>query len=65
VLFNNAVNCGSYIVSVIGDLMSLENVWNSADREKSKYSERNLSQCQFVDHKSHIDWSVIELGPLW
>jgi hypothetical protein len=28
--------------------------WNDIDRGKSKNSERNLSQCHSVHHKSHI-----------
>jgi hypothetical protein len=30
--------------------------WNDIDRGIPKNSERNLSQCQFVHHKSHMDW---------
>jgi hypothetical protein len=29
--------------------------WNEIDREKPKYSEKNLSQCHFVHHKSNMD----------
>jgi hypothetical protein len=37
--------------------------WNETDRGNPKYSEKNLSQCHFVDHKSHMDRPGIEPGP--
>jgi hypothetical protein len=43
-----------------------ERMWNDTDRENPKNSEKNLSQCQFVHHKSQIDWTGRETGPpLW
>ena len=33
-------------------------------REKSTHSRSNLSQRQFVHHKSHMDLSEVERGPL-
>jgi hypothetical protein len=33
----------------------MEHRWNEIERGKPKYSEKNLSQCQFVYHKSHMD----------
>jgi hypothetical protein len=31
---------------------------------KSKYSEKNLSHCHFVYHKSHMGWFGIDLEPV-
>jgi hypothetical protein len=33
----------------------MEHRWNETGREKPKYSGKNLSQCHFVHHKSHMD----------
>jgi hypothetical protein len=37
----------------------MEDRWNETDREKPKYSGKNLSQCHFVKHKSHMEWPGI------
>jgi hypothetical protein len=42
----------------------MEHKWNDKDR-KIKYLEKNLSQCHFGHHKTHMDWPGIELGSLW
>jgi hypothetical protein len=41
----------------------MEHWWNEIDRGKPKYSEKNLSQCHSVRHKSHMDCPGIEPGP--
>jgi hypothetical protein len=33
----------------------MEHRWNEIDRRKPKYSGKNLFQCHFVHHKSHMD----------
>jgi len=35
--------------------MSMEHRWKHTDDEKLKYSEKNLSHCHFIHHKSHTD----------
>jgi hypothetical protein len=35
--------------------MSREHAWNDTDTDKLKYPEKNLSQCQFILYKPHID----------
>jgi hypothetical protein len=33
----------------------MEHGWNEIDRGEPKYSGKNLSQCNFIHHKSHMD----------
>jgi hypothetical protein len=33
--------------------------WNNTDREKLMHSEKSLSQCHFIHHKSHMDLAGI------
>jgi hypothetical protein len=42
----------------------MEHRWNEICRGKPKNSGKNLSQCHFVQHKSHMDSAGIEPGPL-
>jgi hypothetical protein len=37
---------------------------NVTDRGKPKYWEKTLSQCQFLDHKFHVDCAGVEPGLL-
>jgi hypothetical protein len=39
--------------------MSVDHSWNDTDREKLKYTEKNLSECHFVYHKSHMGSSEL------
>jgi hypothetical protein len=36
-------------------VLVMEHRWNEIGRGKPKYSEKYLSQCHFVHHKSHMD----------
>jgi hypothetical protein len=36
-----------------------EHRWKETDRGKPKYPMKNLSQCHFIHHKSHMDFPEI------
>jgi len=40
--------------------ISMEHWWDGTERGKPKYWEKDLYQCHFIYHKSHIDWFRIE-----
>jgi len=43
--------------------VSFGHSWDDTDRRKPRYEEKNLSQCLFVYHKSHMEWPGLEPGP--
>jgi hypothetical protein len=43
--------------------VNMEQWWNDIDMEKPKDSEKDLFQCHFIHHKSHMDWPGRETGP--
>jgi hypothetical protein len=44
-------------------IVRLENLWNEDWQGKPKYSEKNLPQRHFVQHKSHLTRPEREPGP--
>jgi hypothetical protein len=42
----------------------MEYPWDEIDREKLKYSGKNLSECHSIHHKSHMDSHSIEPGAI-
>jgi hypothetical protein len=43
------------VIGLFSLFQVMEHRWNEIDREKPKYSGKNLFQCHFVHHKSHTD----------
>jgi hypothetical protein len=43
----------------------MEQWWNNSGMGKLEYWERNLFQCHFAHHKSHMDRPTTEPEPLW
>jgi hypothetical protein len=52
-----------FVASLLDDWMSAEHWWNDTDRRKPKCWKKNLSQCHFADHKSHMDWRWTKHSP--
>jgi hypothetical protein len=40
----------------------MEYCWSDTNGGKAKHSEKNLSQCHFAPHKSHVDCCGLQLG---
>ena len=60
VLFNDGINCWNCVTSVSKQWKGVEPLWDNNYRREPNYLERNLSQCQFFHHKSHMDRSGVE-----
>jgi len=61
--FKNAVSWCFRIMSGINESVGTRHWQNDADTGGPTYSEKNLSQCNLVYHKSYKDWRCIETGP--
>ena len=40
--------------------MNMEHRWNNSNKQKPKYTEKNLSQCHFFSHKYNMDWPLLK-----
>ena len=46
-----------YVMLLIDEGMSMEHCWQDSYMEKLKYSEKNLTQCHFMNHNlCFTDW---------
>jgi hypothetical protein len=54
--------CNS-VMQVCSFFRVTEHRWNEIDGRKPRCSGKNLSQCHFVRHISHMDWPGIAPGP--
>ena len=55
-LFKVPKLCSFVLVRIAWNVtMSTEHGWNDIGRGKPKYWQKNLSQCHFFLHKSHMD----------
>jgi hypothetical protein len=56
VLFRDAANAQCYTQSTVFTRnVIIFYLWSATERGKSKNSQKQLSQCCFVHHKSHMD----------
>ena len=63
VLFNDAIICWDYAVSVIDERISMDHWWNETNRENPIYLEKTFSQGYVFHHKSDMKWPGIETRP--
>jgi hypothetical protein len=52
-LYRTAAAKGPVVQPPDDTWVNMEQWWNDSNKGKPKKSEKNLSQCHFVDHKSH------------
>lgn len=52
-----------YLTTLVSYMWVQSTGWNVNARRKPKYSQKNLSWCHFVHHKSSMHWSGIKPGP--
>jgi len=64
-LFNDTAICCDYIVLVLDEQMGMVCWCGDTDRGELKFCKKILSQCHFVQHKSHMNWPGIKPGLLW